>query len=119
MDEHEREVLLHNYTTLYGNESRLYDIPVPAVIALSTLYGLISLTAVVGNGLVFWVVITSQRLQNVTNYFIANLALADISIGLFAIPFQFQAALLQRWDLPNFMCALCPFIQVSGINWFE
>lgn len=27
-------------------------------------------------------------MQNVTNFFIANLALADIVIGLFAIPFQ-------------------------------
>jgi len=44
--------------------------------------------------------------------FIANLALADVIIGLFAIPFQFQAALLQRWDLPYFMCAFCPFVQV-------
>ena len=36
--------------------------------------------------------------------YIANLALADIIIGMFAIPFQFQAILLQRWALPPFMC---------------
>lgn len=48
-----------------------------------------------------------------TNFFIANLALADVIIGLFAIPFQFQAALLQRWNLPDFMCPFCPFFQVK------
>jgi leucokinin receptor len=33
--------------------------------------------------------------------------------GLFA---QFQAALLQRWNLPHFMCAFCPFVQVLSVN---
>ena len=50
--------------------------------------------------------------QSVTNFFIANLALADVIIGLFSIPFQFQAALLQRWNLPEFLCPFCPFFQV-------
>ncbi|XP_050709646.1 tachykinin-like peptides receptor 99D isoform X2 [Eriocheir sinensis] len=51
-----------------------------------------------------------------TKYVIANLALADIIIGLFSIPFQFQAALLQRWNLPPFMCAFCPFFQTVSVN---
>ncbi|XP_054710937.1 tachykinin-like peptides receptor 99D [Uloborus diversus] len=55
-------------------------------------------------------------MRTVTNYFIANLAVADIIIGLFSIPFQFQAALLQRWVLPPFMCAFCPFFQVLSVN---
>jgi leucokinin receptor len=29
---------------------------------------------------------------------------------------QFQAALLQRWNLPHFMCAFCPFVQVLSVN---
>lgn len=29
---------------------------------------------------------------------------------------QFQAALLQRWDLPDFMCAFCPFVQTVSVN---
>ena len=43
-----------------------------------------------GNGMVILIVLTSRRMQTVTNYFIANLALADVVIGLFSIPFQFQ-----------------------------
>ncbi|KAA0203957.1 hypothetical protein HAZT_HAZT004065 [Hyalella azteca] len=83
---------------------------------LSMFYGLISLVAVIGNALVIWVVATSRLLQSVTNYFIANLALADIIIALLCIPFQFQAALLQRWNLPYFMCAFCPFFQTLSVN---
>ena len=34
-------------------------------------------------------------MRTVTNMYIANLAFADVTIALFAIPFQFHAALLQ------------------------
>ncbi|XP_069686443.1 tachykinin-like peptides receptor 99D isoform X2 [Periplaneta americana] len=94
----------------------LYEVPTAVVALLSLCYGTISVVAVVGNSLVIWIVATSRRMQNVTNCFISNLALADIVIGLFAIPFQFQAALLQRWNLPHFMCAFCPFVQVLSVN---
>ena len=51
-------------------------------------------------------------MRTVINIYIGNLALADCIIAVFCIPFQFQAALLQKWNLPFFMCKLCPFVQV-------
>ncbi|XP_064458396.1 RYamide receptor-like [Ornithodoros turicata] len=96
--------------------SSLYQVPVGFVVLLSLFYGVIALVAVAGNFMVMWIVATSRRMQTVTNSFIANLAVADVIIGLFSIPFQFQAALLQRWVLPEFMCAFCPFVQVLSVN---
>lgn len=55
-------------------------------------------------------------MHTVTNFFIGNLAMADVIIGLLSIPFQFQAAVLQRWALPRFMCSFCPFIQILSVN---
>ncbi|XP_046409661.1 RYamide receptor-like isoform X1 [Neodiprion fabricii] len=116
------EVWVSGSNRTYDNESiydeydDLYDVPAGLIALLSICYGSISILAVVGNALVIWIVATSRRMQSVTNCFIANLALADIVIGLFAIPFQFQAALLQRWNLPYFMCAFCPFVQVLSVN---
>ena len=52
-------------------------------------------------------------MNTVMNIYIGNLALADLILAVFCIPFQFQAALLNRWDLPAIMCKLCPFLQVS------
>lgn len=57
-------------------------------IFLSLLYGMISVISVVGNCLIIYVVAKNKRMQNVTNYFISNLALADIVIGMFVTPFQ-------------------------------
>ncbi len=44
-----------------------------------------------------YVVFVSRRMRTVTNMYIANLAIADVTIAVFAIPFQFHAALLQRY----------------------
>ncbi|KAH7984288.1 hypothetical protein HPB52_018991 [Rhipicephalus sanguineus] len=99
-----------------SDDDELYQVPVEIIVLLSFCYGLISLVAVAGNSMVLWIVASSRRMQTVTNFFIANLAVADIIIGLFSIPFQFQAALLQRWVLPEFMCAFCPFVQVLSVN---
>ncbi|XP_064459129.1 RYamide receptor-like [Ornithodoros turicata] len=94
----------------------LYEVPLDVIIILSFCYGTVSLLSVVGNMMVLYIVASSRRMQTVTNYFIANLAVADIIIGAFAIPFQFQAALLQRWLLPNFMCPFCPYVQVLSVS---
>ena len=59
---------------------------------------------------------TGRRMHTVINMYIGNLAMADVIIAVFCIPFQFQAALLQRWDLPAFMCKLCPFLQVRVLE---
>ncbi|RWS04436.1 neuropeptide Y receptor type 2-like protein, partial [Dinothrombium tinctorium] len=98
------------------SSSEIYIIPPSIVILLTICYLAVSLCAVVGNAMVLWIVFKSKRMRNVTNFFIANLALADIAIGAFAIPFQFQAALLQRWVLPHFMCSFCPTVQVVSLN---
>lgn len=97
-------------------ETQLYQIPSWMAIALSIVYILVSLCAVLGNWMVLWTIIRSSLMKNVTNLFIANLAVADILIGALAIPFQFQAALLQKWLLPQFMCSFCPTVQNVSLN---
>ena len=98
------------------DEISIYEIPNSLVIVLSILYGIIILTALLGNTLVIYVVIVSPRMRTVTNYYIANLAFADATIAMFAFPFQFHAALMQRWDLPAFMCKFCPTVGVLSVN---
>lgn len=53
------------------------------------MYISIFIIAILGNGMVCFIVCQSSRMQTVTNYFIANLALADMSMAFFCIPFSF------------------------------
>ncbi|XP_038124293.1 adenosine receptor A2a-like isoform X1 [Cyprinodon tularosa] len=48
---------------------------------------LIALLAVTGNILVCWSVCLNSNLQSITNFFVVSLAVADIAVGLLAIPF--------------------------------
>ena len=110
---------LMNLTVDAGNASGasdLYEVPLGLVVLLSFLYGSISVIAVLGNALVIIVIIKNRPMHTVTNFFIANLASADVLIGTFSIPFQFQAAVMQRWDLPAFMCPLAPFVKQVSVT---
>ena len=108
------DYLLPYNTTLFDED--LYDVPTGIVVLLAVLYGSVSLVAVIGNGLVIFVIAKNRKMQTVTNIFIANLALADVIIGLFTTPFQFQPALHQRWDLPEFLCKVAPSVKVLSVN---
>lgn len=94
----------------------IYQIGSGLAIALTIVYLSVSLCAVIGNWMVLWIVMRCQSMRSVTNVFIANLAIADLMIGLLAIPFQFQAALLQKWLLPHFLCSVCPTAQTLSLN---
>ena len=58
------------------------------LIFIIILFTLISLIIVFGNSMTIFVILRNKKMQNITNYFITNLAIADIIIGLFVTPFQ-------------------------------
>ncbi|KAG7480570.1 hypothetical protein MATL_G00057590 [Megalops atlanticus] len=47
----------------------------------------IAALAVLGNVLVCWAVCLNSNLQSITNFFVVSLAVADIAVGVLAIPF--------------------------------
>ena len=60
--------------------------PVHMIIIFSIAYGLVFIFAVVGNFLVIAVIFKTPAMRNVTNYFILNLAFADILVAVFVLP---------------------------------
>lgn len=105
--------------TLEGEKAPMKDLhtlTLAEYILWIILYGTVAFLAVAGNLLVIYIVSTCPKLQNVTSYFIVNLSIADAMTGLMAIPFKFQAALLQMWPLPAFMCSLVPFIETVSLS---
>jgi len=123
LNDHARQLLNTSTSTdTVANSSNSYDdeglfyVPPGLVALLSVIYGSVSVVAVVGNLLVIIVVVASARMHTMTNYFIANLSIADVMIGCLSIPFQFQAALLQRWDLPEVLCPVAPFVKEVSVN---
>lgn len=96
--------------------SEIYSPHLSVMLIISILYGFITLLAIAGNSIVIIIIFSSRGMHTVTNYLIANLAVADLIIGIFAIPIHFQAALLRNWYLPEFMCPIFPFAEDLSVN---
>ncbi len=73
---------------------------------LSILYGSISIVSVVGNSLIIWTVMANKRMRNVTNYFISNLAMADIVIGVLVTPFQVNWKASRKFSMGFYFCSI-------------
>ena len=76
------------------NMSMDYDIPiyptirqpVHMIVIYSIAYSIVFLLGILGNSLVVSVVYRNPRMHSVTNYFIVNLAIADILVCVFCLP---------------------------------
>lgn len=83
---------MHNFTTIFGNSTtnetyiNLLRHPVHRTVIYSIAYSLVFLCALFGNLMVVLVVYRNASMHNATNYFIVNLAIADILVAIFCVP---------------------------------
>lgn len=80
------------------------------------MYTWIFLVAFIGNGIVCFIVKSCQSMRTVTNFFIANLAVGDILMSLFCVPFSFVPTLiLSYWPFGTVMCHLVNYTQATSV----
>lgn len=80
------------------------------------MYSAVFVVALLGNGLVCFVVQNSPRMKTVTNYFIVNLAVGDILMTLFCVPFSFVSMLILRyWPFGSIMCKIVNYSQAVSV----
>ncbi|OXU27094.1 hypothetical protein TSAR_008399 [Trichomalopsis sarcophagae] len=117
----------HNLTVL-DNGSFIFDCAefngnnpfttITAQIILYILYGIMFVVSIGGNILVVAAVIRTRDLRpnNLTNYFIVNLAIGDILISIFCVPTSVLSTLIYHyWLLPNQLCAIFNFFQAVAV----
>ncbi|KAG9353972.1 hypothetical protein JZ751_012096, partial [Albula glossodonta] len=75
-------------------------------------YALVVLVGVLGNYLLLYVICRTRKMQNVTNFFIGNLAFSDMLMCVTCVPFTLAYAFNPRgWVFGRFMCYLVFLIQ--------
>ncbi|CAB4068152.1 TACR3 [Lepeophtheirus salmonis] len=67
-----------------------------ADMAWTTIFTIMIICAMFGNLVVFWIVLAHRRMQNVTNYFLVNLSLADLMMSCLNTIFNF-IFMKNRW----------------------
>lgn len=81
-----------------------------------TLYAIIFLVSAIGNILVCVIIFKKRRMKTVTNYFILNLAFADLTLTLICIPFDIPVQEMNyRWPYGSFMCNILYPLQTMSL----
>lgn len=71
------------------------------------LFAVVVVLAVCGNSIVIWIVLAHRRMRTPTNYFLVNLAYADVLNAIFNISFNGYYMVAQKpWPFGNLMCKL-------------
>ncbi|XP_007057818.2 adenosine receptor A2b [Chelonia mydas] len=68
---------------------------------------IIAVLSIAGNVLVCWAVAINSTLKNATNYILVSLAVADIAVGLLAIPFAITISVGLRTDFHSCLFFAC------------
>lgn len=79
-------------------------------------YSVVFVLGIFGNSFVVAVVVRSPRMRTVTNYFIVNLALADILVVLVCLPATLVSNLFVPWLMGWFMCKMVAYLQGVSVN---
>lgn len=93
------------------NETNGLVISEKQIFTLILPYSCILLLAVLGNTLVIVTLGVNRRMRTVTNTFLLNLAISDLLLGVFCMPFTLVGVLFREFIFGAFMCRLIPYLQ--------
>ncbi|KAJ0006608.1 hypothetical protein NQD34_013881 [Periophthalmus magnuspinnatus] len=91
---------------------RLLSVQVVLILAYSTIIVL----GLMGNSLVIYVIYRFKTLRTVTNFFIANLAVADLLVNALCLPFTLVYTLQGEWKFGSVLCFLLPYAQGLAVH---
>ncbi|XP_066549344.1 pyroglutamylated RF-amide peptide receptor [Amia ocellicauda] len=91
------------------------ELPSAAKIVFVVMYAIIFVLALVGNSLVVFIVLRKRAAQTATNIFICSLAVSDLLITFFCIPFTLLQNISSVWLGGVFVCKMIPFVQSTAI----
>lgn len=96
-----------NFDTVLGNKSASEPNGIDSLIEILLLAVpclIIMLFTIIGNILVIVSVFTYRPLKNVANMYMVSLAVADITVSVFVMPFNVIYTIRGKWDFGLFFC---------------
>ncbi|KAL8559560.1 hypothetical protein ACOMHN_018723 [Nucella lapillus] len=80
------------------------------------IYVLIFLLSVVGNVLVMVTLMQNKKMRTVTNVFLLNLAVSDLLLAVFCMPFTIIPILMQNFVFGAAMCVMIRYLQGVSVS---
>lgn len=92
-----------------------FSMPAWQLALWATAYLALVVVAVTGNATVIWIILAHERMRTVTNYFIINLALADLCMAAFNATFNFIYASHNIWYFGRAFCYFQNLFPITAI----
>lgn len=102
-----------NNTSLERVVNCTAELSVISSASLICLYALSSVTCLFGNGIVLLAIYQTTTLRTVSNFFIASLAFADVSVGVFMNPILISKVALDLWQSDHWLSKLADFMWIQ------
>jgi hypothetical protein len=97
---------------LDGLDSKLNEFEEKCIIVV---FLLVIILGFFGNILVIWTVVFNKHMRTTSNLFILNLAISDLTLCIFSIPFNAYKTLKHSWIFGLFLCKFAPFFQATNV----
>ncbi|XP_072139076.1 pyroglutamylated RF-amide peptide receptor-like [Mobula birostris] len=94
---------------------RVPELPLTSKVALTVTYCVIFLLALFGNSLVLCTV-RREKSRTVYSILIRSLAVSDLFITFFCIPFTLLQNIFINWIGGTFICKMVPFVQTTAVT---
>ncbi|KAG1930419.1 pyroglutamylated RF-amide peptide receptor [Pimephales promelas] len=91
------------------------ELPAGAKTTFVVVYVVIFVLALVGNSLVVYIVARKRAMRTATNIFICSLAVSDLLITFFCVPFTLLQNISSEWLGGVLVCKTVPFVQTTAI----
>lgn len=75
------------------------------------LYAIICVLSLCGNMMVIVTLLRNRHMRTVTNVFLVNLAVGDLLLGVFCMPFTLVGSILRNFLFGKVMCVLLSYLQ--------
>uniref|UniRef100_A0A672G8F1 Substance-P receptor-like n=1 Tax=Salarias fasciatus TaxID=181472 RepID=A0A672G8F1_SALFA len=89
--------------------------PVWRIVLWAIAYSCIVIVSVVGNVTVIWIIMAHKRMRTVTNYFLLNLAFAEVSMSVFNTVVNFTYAVHNEWYFGLGYCRFHNFFPIAAV----
>ncbi|XP_045131408.1 neuropeptide CCHamide-1 receptor-like [Portunus trituberculatus] len=83
----------------------------PETYIVPVLFVLIFVVGLVGNGTLIAIFVRNRNLRSVPNTYIISLALGDLLVLLFTVPFNMVIYILDSWPFGNFVCKFSELVR--------
>lgn len=92
-----------------------YTLPKDSQIGFIVIYSFTIILSIAGNAFVVLVFVRGRRSRTDLRPFLINLAIADLIMAVFCMPFSFTPVLLKTWIFSKPMCPLVLFMQFLSV----